>query len=131
MSQNGYSVIKLFNHIEAHGIRGLLPQNLTQELLDRLNMEGNAIEKDKTATAVITSFVTAVKHLEKGDVLSKSKNVETDICNERLLECVYMYMASLRLESLRREKKIVLKEKDLPTLKNIFDMNRSIDIHQL
>ena len=126
MNQGSHSVDKLYRHVEKNGIKGLLPQNLTDELLDKMNLEADAINEDKTGESPSSTLLMAVLYLVGGSKISKKMEIKID--QELLMEYFDLYVLSLRFEDMRRKKVISMSIESLPTLKNIFDPERSMDI---
>lgn len=126
MDQGNHPANKLIAHVKKYGIKGLLPQNLTDELLDRMNLEGNTIDEDRTEEIPMSVVLLAILHLISGPKISK--NMEIRIEPELLMEHFYSYIALLKIEDMRRKKDIEVSNESLPTLENIFDSKRSIDI---
>lgn len=126
MNQGSHPANKLIAHIKKYGIKGLLPQNLTDELLDRMNLEGNAMDEDRTEETPMSVVLLAVLHLISGSKISEEMKIEID--PELLMEHFYSYIALLKIEDMRRKKDIEISNESLPTLENIFDSKRNIDI---
>lgn len=126
MNQGNHPANKLIAHVKKYGIKGLLPQNLTDELLDRMNLEGDAMDEDRTEETPMSVVLLAVLHLINGPKISETMEIKID--PELLMEHFYSYTALLKIEDMRRKKDIEVSNEALPTLKNIFDPKRNIDI---
>lgn len=129
MDQGSHPANKLIAHVEKYGIRGLLPQNLTDDLLDRMNLEGNTLDEDRAEEIPMSVVLLAILHLINGPKISKKMEIRIE--PELLMEHFYSYIALLKIEDMRRKKDIEISNESLPTLKNIFDSKRSIDITML
>ena len=126
MNQGNHPANKLIAHVKKYGIKGLLPQNLTDELLDRMNLEGDAMDEARTEDTPMSVVLLAVLHLINGPKISETMEIKID--PELLMEHFYSYTALLKIEDMRRKKDIEVSNEALPTLENIFDPKRSIDI---
>ncbi len=124
MNQGGHSEDKLYGHVKKNGIKGLLPQNLTDELLDKMILEADAINEDETEDISPSTLLISVLYLEGGSKISKKMEIKID--PELLMEYFDLYIVLLRLEEMRRKKIISMSIESLPTLKNIFDPQRNI-----
>lgn len=130
MNQNKHPVEKLREHVEKYGLKGLLPQNLTDELLDRMNLEGDAINEDTTEETPSSTLLMAILYFKHGS--KKMLNMmKIEIDPELLMEQMSLYLTALRLEDMMRKKDIEISDDSLPTLKNIFDKNRTVPIRWL
>lgn len=118
---------QLKKHIYAYGIEGLLPQNLTDKLLNRMILEADALEYGTNDETLSLTLLVAVLHLVKGtDLLSES--MEMTVTDEELREYFIMYIICLGFEEIRRKKDIDIPLGSLPTVKNIFDITRNVEI---
>lgn len=126
MNQGNHSADKLYRHVKKNGTKSLLPQNLTDELLDKMNLEADAINEDRTEEAAASTLLMAVLCLANGSKISKKMEIKID--SELLMEYFDLYILSLRFEDMRRKKDIDMSSESLPTLKNIFDPARTMDI---
>lgn len=126
MNKDQHPLNKLSRHIKLYGTKGLLPHNLTDELLDRMNLEGDAIENDTSENIPSSTLLTAIIYLLDGKKITKNTKIE--IKPELLMDYFSLYITALRLEDMRRKKDIEIEDKFLPTEKNIFDKKRTIDI---
>jgi len=129
MNQGSHPANKLIAHVKKYGIKGLLPQNLTNDLLDRMILEGNTLDEDRTEETPMSVVLLAILHLISGPKISKKMEIRID--PELLMEHFDSYIALLKIEDLRRKKDIEISNESLPTLENIFDSKRSIDITML
>ena len=126
MKQDKHLEDGLDRHIKRNGVKGLLPQNLTDMLLVKMNLEADAIKEDETEKLPSSALLIAVLHLGSGSEISKSMEMKIDL--ELLMDYFDLYIMSLRLEDMRRNKVIDISGESLPTLKNIFDSKRSMNI---
>jgi len=126
MKQDEYLEDELYRHIKRNGVKGLLPQNLTDVLLVKMNLEADAINEDETEKVSSPALLIAVLHLGSGSEISKNMEMKIDL--ELLMEYFDLYIVSLRLEDMRQNKVIDISGESLPTLKNIFDSKRSMNI---
>jgi hypothetical protein len=127
MSNGNHSVAILNKHIEKSGVAGLLPQNLPEELLLRMNLEADAIDKNESSSVPASTLLVAILNLANGTDAVKG-DIKIKISEKQLSEYFEMYVIQLRLEFLRRKSEIQISEKSLPTLENIFDKNKSFEI---
>lgn len=95
-----------------------------------MNLEGDAIEEDKTSEHPPSTLFLTVLYLKNG---SKKipKNMEIEIEPELMMEYFSLYVSALRLEDMKRKKDVEIPQSSLPTLKNIFDSNKDISIKWL
>lgn len=128
MDQKKHPVQKLLKFIKKNGIKCLLPQNLTDEILYRMLKEADAIDNDSTEETPSSVLLTAILHLESKSI---KKNIEIKIAPDKLMEYFSFYITSIRLEEKRRKKEIFITEESLPTIENIFDKNRTMGIRGL
>lgn len=129
MNQNNHPTNKLFRLIKKNGIKCLLPQNLTDEILHRMILEADAIDNDTTDETPSSSLLIAILHLESGSKIMK--RMEVTIPAEQLMEYFSLYVTAIRLELMKRKGDIGISDNSLPTLNNIFDKNRTMDISGL
>jgi len=125
MNKDQNPLSKLGKHIERYGIKGLLPHNLTDELLDRMNLEGDAIENDTADYMPSSTLLMTILCLLNGHKITK--NTKITIERELLLDYFDFYIIALRLEDMRRKKDIEIEDEFLPTEKNIFDKTRVVE----
>lgn len=125
MNHNKHPVQKLLKLIKKNGIKCLLPQNLTDEILYRMIREADAIDNDSTEETPSSALLIAILHLESKSI---KKGMEIKIAPEKLMEYFSFYITSIRLEEKRRKKEIYITEESLPTIENIFDKTRTMDI---
>ena len=129
MTKTNNYLDKLHRHIKKYGTKGLLPQNLTDELLNKMNLEADAIDEERTEETPSSTLLMTILNLENDCKMSKT--IEIKIAPERLMEYFSLYITTLRLEDMRRKKDIEVSDEFLPTLKNIFDKNRTMGIRWL
>ena len=125
MTEHRHPINQLEKHVKKQGIKGLLPQSLPDRLLKRMLEEAEAIENDTTEETPSSLLLMSVLQLHIRKKLTG--NIELLIEPEKLMEYFDLYIAQLRFEDMRRQNKIEISDKSLPTIKNIFDKNRDID----
>ena len=130
MSNNKHHIDKLLRHIKKQGTKGLLPQNLPDDLLKRMSLETEAIRNETTEEMPSSALLLSVLHLFDPTVNTNNK-VEVNIEPDLLMEYFDLYMVALRIEDMRRKKEIEVDESSLPTLQNIFDIDRKIEMTKL
>ena len=126
MKSSRHPLNKLLRLVKKNGIKCLLPQNLTDELLYRMVREANAIDNDTTEETPSSTLLMAILHLESRSIIKEGMDIK--IAPEKLMEYFSLYVASIKIEEKRRKKEIFITEDSLPTIENIFDKNRSMDI---
>ena len=126
MKNSNHPLNKLRRLAKKNGIKCLLPQNLTDELLYRMIREANAIDNDTTEETPSSTLLMAILHLESRSIIKE--DVEIKMAPEELMEYFSLYVTSIRIEEKRRKKEIRVVEDSLPTIENIFDKNRTMDI---
>lgn len=126
MTDNKHPVKKLQRLIRKVGLKCLLPQNLTDELLHRMILEAEAIDNDTTEQTPSSTLFLAVLQLESKSTIKNGIQIKME--PEKLMECFSLYITSIRIEDKRRKKEIFITEESLPTIENIFDKNRTMDI---
>ncbi len=126
MNHNKHPVQKLLKLIKKNGIKYLLPQNLTDEILHRMIREADAIDNDSTEETPSSVLLIAILHLESKSIMKKGMEIKIE--PEKLMEYFSFYITSIRIEEKRRKKEIFITEESLPTIENIFDKNRTMDI---
>lgn len=126
MKNSGHPLNKLRRLVKKNGIRCLLPQNLTDELLHRMIREANAIDNDTTEETPSSVLLMAILHLKSKSIIKG--DMEIKMAPGELMESFSLYVTSIRIEEKRRKKEIYVTEESLPTIENIFEMNRTMDI---
>lgn len=94
-----------------------------------MNLKGNTLDEDRTEEAPMSVVLLAILHLISGPKISIDMEIKIDPV--LLMEHFDSYIALLKLEDMRRKKDIEISNESLPTLGNIFDSKRSIDITML
>ncbi len=119
---------KLQKLIDKEGRSCLLPQNLPEDILNRIESEAVAMEeeRDNPPTSLI---LLAVLTLKDASIMECSGTIE--FSTEELMDYFFVYSSSVRLEILRRNGKIIIEESSLPTLDNILNGNRMMNISQM
>jgi hypothetical protein len=127
MTKNAIETLR--EHIKKKGLSGLLPQNLPENILERMYLETLSMENGIVDTPASTLLL-AVIFLEKGeDNIGKSFDVFLE--EDDFLEKINLYFASIRVEDKRRKKFIFLPKDSLPTLDNLLELDREITISRL
>ena len=90
-------------------------------LQDADAIKNETIERDSSSAMLM-----AILHLENRVVLQEGMKIEIPV--KKLMEAYEFYIICIRIEEKRRNGEISMKEKSLPTVENIFDNNRIIDI---
>lgn len=123
---------KLNAHIYEYGLEGLLPQNLPDNILDRLLLEIDSYQQENDETPASTLLI-AILTLQNGKIIqSNTGSINIDFQGEDdLMDKFNSYMICIILESLRRETPLYIADDSLPTLKNIFDKQRQIQLSVL
>jgi hypothetical protein len=116
-------------HVQKYGVEGLLPQNLSENLLTRMIVEIDSYERNSDS-APASTILMAILSIQSGNIIEDSTDrVEVSFDSEdELMDKFNSYMTWVILEGLRRDKPINIPEDSLPTLKNIFDKDRKIEI---
>ena len=115
-------------HLNAYGIEGLLPQNLSERLLKILSDEFDDFKQEdrekKGGTRLLIDAVLCF-FLENDE-----KSFETlesiEISPDELYEAISTYGLSIIFEEIRRAGLIDISEENLPTLNNILDAHREL-----
>ena len=126
MSKNTHPLNKLRKLVKKNGIKCLLPQNITDELLYRMLREADAIDNDTTGETPSSTLLMAILHLKSKSIIKG--DMEIKMSPEELMESFSLYVTYIRIEEKRRKKKIYVAEESLPTIENIFEINRTMDI---
>lgn len=126
MKNQDHPLHKLRKLIKKNGIKCLLPQNLTDEILHRMTREADAIDNNSTEKTPSSALLIAILHLESKSIMKKGMEIKIE--PEKLMEYFSLYITSIRIEVKRRKKEIFITEESLPTIENIFDKNRTMDI---
>ncbi len=127
MTKNAIETLR--EHIKKKGLSGLLPQNLPENILERMYLETLSMEKGIVDTPASTLLL-AVIFLEKGeDNIGKSFDIFLE--EDDFLEKINLYFASVRVEDERRKKLIFVPKDSLPTLDNLLELDREITISRL
>jgi len=116
----------LLEQIEKNGIKCLLPQNLSVQILNKMLEEAEALDNRTTEETPSSLLLIAVLHLHHGGKLGNTTEIQ--IAPEKLMDYFSYYITSLRLEGLKREGLVDFTESSNPTLENIFDSTRMMGI---
>jgi len=122
---NNHVLKNLEELISKQGKSCLLPQNLPDNILARIEEEAIALEEDNDSPPP-SALLIAVLELKSEGLVSLSSKLE--ISPEELMDNFYVYSSSVRLELLRRSRKLVISKESLPTLENILDGNRILNV---
>jgi len=121
-------IIKLIDHYETFGLKGMLPQNLPEVFLQEFVFEYEAFKNntiDKHAPSMILMAVIIFEHKYRKILFEE---VELVVQPEKLIEKYNFYGMAIVVEDLRRKGVIDISQNDLPNVENIFDLNREIVI---
>lgn len=126
MDNQNHPLNKLKKLIKKNGIKFLLPQELSDEILYRMLKEADAIDNNTTEKTPSSTLLMAILQLESRSIMKTGIKIKME--PEKLMECFSLYITSLRIEEKRRKKEILVSEESLPTIKNIFDKKRTMNI---
>jgi len=121
-------ISKLIDYYKEFGLKGLLPQNLSELFLQEFIFEYEAFKNDildKHAPSMILMAVIIFEHENKKIPLDK---VESVLSPEEIIEKYNFYGMAVVIEDLRRKGIADIPQNDLPNVKNIFDLNRKIPL---
>jgi hypothetical protein len=121
-------VEKLREHVEERGLNGLLPQNLSKDLLQIMSCQYGNLQGNEEDNVSISALVMAVMCLVNNEVAIISENTIVEISYEDLMEKIDYYGTSIVLEEIRRSGLIDVSEENFPTVKNIFNENRELTV---
>lgn len=116
---------KLSELLKNNGKICLLPQNLPDEILESMEKEAIALEEERD-DLTLSLLLVAILELKSEGLVSLSGKLE--ISQKELMDNFYVYSSSVRLELLRRSGKLAIAEESLPTLENILDGNRVLNV---
>ena len=116
-------------HVHDNGKEGLLPQNLTDSMLSRMLMEVDDFENDRERKEG-EIFILAIFSLKHEEEVYTNVKITFD-SEDELADIFSCYIACLELEGIRRSRSLTMPISSLPTLKNIFDKNRKIQMSEL
>ncbi len=131
MSKEQHHTKQLEQHISQHGIEGLLPQNLSDGLLERVNQEGDALEAGMEEKIPPSILLMIVLYLKNGKKINNGKDLKIQVSQTKLLEYFSIFITAARLEDMRRKKDVTFEQESLPTIKNIFNTERKMKIEWL
>jgi len=122
---------ELSKHCSDYGIEGLLPQNLTDFLLDKLLEEIMSMhEQDKKMAPTLLLLI--VLSLKNGHCITTESDTSIKFKGEKeLMDSFANYELAITLEVYRRDSKIQLSKDSLPTIENIFDKNRNVTFTEI
>ncbi|MFT7879060.1 MAG: hypothetical protein ABXS91_01590 [Sulfurimonas sp.] len=126
MKKDSHPVSKLRKYIKKHGTKILLPQNLPDEILNRLVQEVKALDDDRPEEVPSSTLLMCILFLKNGPKMTDSMKIE--FSEEEILDYFNMYTIYIRLEDMRRKGLVHIPDDSLPTLQNIFDKSRKMDI---
>ena len=108
-----------------YGKKGLLPQNLPDELVKKLLIEFEAIQDEKMDVPASMLFLTILMLKGEVDMFNVPK-ASLSIAPEELMDSFSNYGVAIVIEDARRQGKMSITKDSIPTLENIFDSKRSI-----
>jgi len=117
---------KYEKYIKKQGLKGLLPQNLPENILNRMLIEADGLDSDTKETPSASFILLAILSLMNGKRLKST--MKLNIKEEVLMENFNVYIISLRVENSYRIGELEIGEDSLPTLKNIFNGHRMMNI---
>ncbi len=120
---------ELMKSVKAQGISYLLPQNLTRDILHHMLDEAQAIDDNTTEDMPSSVLFMAILHLTGGSHVNDK--MEVKIKPDDLMSYFSLYIATLRMEEMKRCGRIMIPNEFLPTTSNIFDMKRKIEFIDL
>lgn len=120
---------KYFEYIKRKGMKGLLPQNMPDNILHRMLEEVDSLESDIDDTPPSTLFLT-VLFIHKGKIIldDEENTISIKVATEELMEKLENYKISLSMEHMRRIKRISIPSNSLPTLNNILNSDRKVEL---
>jgi len=118
-------VDELIKHRRAKGAEGLLPQNLTDDMLERMIFEIISLE-DARINVPAAALLMAITMLEESEEDNVYENFQISFETEEIMEKFNMYTMALGIEDMRRKKLIFIEHDKLPTIENIFDLNSGL-----
>lgn len=129
MKKSNHPVSKLRKYVKKHGIQILLPQNLPDDIFKRLVVEVQVFHNGMTEETPLSTLLMCILYLKNGS--NFSDNMKIKFSEEELFDYFSMYAVCIRLEDMRRNGLVLIKDDSLPTLKNIFDKSRNIKVEGL
>ena len=124
--QKANNPLHTFNELlKENGKKCLLPQNLPDEILERIEQEAIALEEESDDPTP-SLLLLAILELKSEGLLSLGGKLE--ISHEELIDNFYVYSSSVRLELLHRSGQIFISKESIPTLENILDGNRILNV---
>ncbi len=119
-------VQSLKKHVKSNGIRGVLPQNLTQNIFNRMIKETDSFraEDGKTPSTLMMMSIMYI-HTKNKKLFSSSKAISFDIPPDEMHKMFVTYSVAINMENLSRTGKITI-ENSSPTIDNIFDEQREV-----
>lgn len=119
-----------FEYTEKEGLNGLLPQNMPDFILYRMLEEIDSIETNSNNTPASTLLLSVLSiHNNKIITHNGGNNISiTFEPPEELMEKFDNYKLSLTMEYMRRMKKISIPINSLPTLDNILNSDREVEV---
>jgi len=121
---------KYFEYAEKEGLSGLLPQNMPDYILYRMLDEIGAIDTNSDDTPASTLLL-AVLSIHSGEIITKDGGNNMSVNFEppkELMEKFENYKLSLSIEHMQRIKKISISANSLPTLDNILNSDREVEV---
>jgi hypothetical protein len=121
---------KVTRYIKNNKLNALLPQNLNGEVLRILLQETEALssKNDDMSAASLLMVLLALKLKKHTKIVG---DIELEFEGNELMDNMNMYCTFLKMEDMRRQNKIQMPDTSLPTLENIFDKNRKIQVQGL
>ena len=104
--------------VDRNGLKALLPQNLSEDALERMLVEAEALENEKSDKTPATAFLFAILQLTARKSMNSGMKIEMDEIT--LMKNFQTYTGSIRLEKLRREGVLHIPDEELPTIETLF-----------
>jgi hypothetical protein len=121
------NIEELNAHIYEHGLKGLLPQNLTDNILGRMLLEIDSYEKDDGDTPV-SALLMAILTLQNRNIIQDDKDL-MEITFEGENELMEKsYKMCIALEAIKRDILVPLSDASSPILKYVFDQKRKLQM---
>lgn len=117
------AIKKLNNIAKYSGAEGLLPQNLPDDVLMNCSIQYQNF-RDQNGDTTISLLLLATLIIFSGDKSTYDTNFTVETPKEDMFNYIELYGINILLEEMRRIGVISIKTRDLPNVKNFFDMKR-------
>jgi len=115
---------ELNKYIKKNGIVGLLPQNLSDRIIKRFEKEISALDDEDSNIAASTIMLALFSLVNKSNVCKISNKITfegVDIMNK-----FNTYVTWINIEIRRRNSTIEIPTEDMPTLNDIFIIDKKV-----